>query len=92
MLFKTELENLKSQFVTSSWCGRRKRPYVFTEHGTLRVARKNILQQSDYKSLLETVSRIELIMDTFQSTHIIIKRPISIMFLGAQKMCRRRCS
>ncbi len=69
--------------------------------------RKNILQQSDYKSLLETVNRIELrmdnldtnhlvdktilstkiqqisqsvalfseLMDTFQNTHIIIKRP-----------------
>ncbi|MDR0444299.1 MAG: ORF6N domain-containing protein [Treponema sp.] len=27
--------NLKSQFATSSWGGRRKLPYVFTEHGVL---------------------------------------------------------
>jgi hypothetical protein len=28
-----ELKNLKSQFVTSSWGGTRKRPFAFTEHG-----------------------------------------------------------
>src|SRR4030065_1589448 len=28
-----EFENLKSQFATSSWGGRRKLPYAFTEHG-----------------------------------------------------------
>ena len=30
---KKEFENLKSQFVTSSWGGKRKLPYVFTEQG-----------------------------------------------------------
>ncbi|MFA6917649.1 MAG: ORF6N domain-containing protein, partial [Candidatus Gracilibacteria bacterium] len=34
----TEFENLKSQIVTSSWGGRRKRPLVFTEHGTVMLA------------------------------------------------------
>jgi hypothetical protein len=29
----TEFENLKSQFVTSSWGGRRKLPFAFTEQG-----------------------------------------------------------
>ena len=28
-----EFANLKSQFATSSWGGRRKLPFVFTEHG-----------------------------------------------------------
>jgi len=30
--------NLKSQFATSSWGGRRKLPYVFTEHGILMLS------------------------------------------------------
>ncbi len=33
-----EFSDLKSQFVTSSWGGRRKRPLVFTEHGTVMLA------------------------------------------------------
>lgn len=33
-----EFRNLKSQFVTSSWGGRRKMPFVFTEHGTVMLA------------------------------------------------------
>ena len=37
-LSKRELGNLKSQFVTSSWGGIRKLPYVFTEHGILMLS------------------------------------------------------
>lgn len=33
-----EYENLKSQIVTSSWGGRRKKPFVFTEHGVVMLA------------------------------------------------------
>jgi hypothetical protein len=33
-----EFNNLKSQFATSSWGGRRKRPYAFTEHGVLMLS------------------------------------------------------
>ena len=33
-----EFANLKSQFATSSWGGRRKLPFVFTEHGTIMAA------------------------------------------------------
>jgi hypothetical protein len=33
-----EHSNLMSQFATSSWGGRRKLPFVFTEHGTLMLA------------------------------------------------------
>jgi hypothetical protein len=33
-----EYANLKSQFATSSWGGRRKLPYVFTEHGAIMAA------------------------------------------------------
>ena len=37
-LTESEFENLKSQFATSSWGGRRKLPYVFTEHGVLMLS------------------------------------------------------
>jgi len=33
-----EFKNLKSQFATSSWGGRRKIPFVFTEHGVLMLS------------------------------------------------------
>ena len=33
-----EYQNLKSQFATSKWGGRRKLPYVFTEHGVLMLS------------------------------------------------------
>ena len=37
-LTELELQNLKSQIVTSSWGGRRKLPFVFTEHGVLMLS------------------------------------------------------
>lgn len=37
-LTKEEFENLKSRFVTSSWGGIRKMPYVFTEQGIYMLA------------------------------------------------------
>lgn len=33
-----EFKDLKSQFATSSWGGRRKLPYAFTEHGVLMLS------------------------------------------------------
>jgi hypothetical protein len=37
-LNQEEFENLKSQFATSSWGGRRKLPYVFTEQGVAMLS------------------------------------------------------
>ena len=37
-LTKEEFENLKSQNATSSWGGRRKLPFAFTEHGVLMLS------------------------------------------------------
>ncbi len=37
-LSEAEFKNLKSQIATSSWGGRRKPPYVFTEHGVLMLS------------------------------------------------------
>lgn len=36
-----EIDNLRSQFATSSWSGRRYRPFAFTEHGAIQAS--NIL-------------------------------------------------
>jgi hypothetical protein len=37
-LTEEEFENFKSQFVTSSWGGRRKLPSAFTEHGVVMLS------------------------------------------------------
>ena len=37
-LTKEEYNNLKSQFATSSWGGRRKLPFAFTEHGVIMLS------------------------------------------------------
>ena len=37
-LTKDEYENLKSQIATSSWGGRRKLPFAFTEHGVVMLS------------------------------------------------------
>ncbi|MCL2094483.1 MAG: ORF6N domain-containing protein [Treponema sp.] len=37
-LTKNEYENLKSQFATSSWGGRRKLPIAFTENGVIMLS------------------------------------------------------
>jgi hypothetical protein len=37
-LTQSEFENLKSQFVTSSWGGKRKLPLVFTEQGVAMLS------------------------------------------------------
>jgi hypothetical protein len=37
-LTEQEFHNLKSQIVTSSWGGKRKLPYVFTEHGVAMLS------------------------------------------------------
>jgi hypothetical protein len=37
-LTQTEDDNLKSQIVTSSWGGRRKLPFAFTEHGVIMLS------------------------------------------------------
>lgn len=39
-----EFQNLISQFATSSWGGRRKLPYVYTEHGAVMAA--NVLNSA----------------------------------------------
>jgi len=37
-VLKDEYKNLKSQFATSRWGGRRKLPFAFTEHGVIMLS------------------------------------------------------
>ena len=50
-LSKKEFDNLKSQFATSSWGGRRKLPYVFTEQG---VAMLSSVLNSNYSTQINS--------------------------------------
>ena len=50
-----EFTNLKSQIATSSWGGRRVKPYVFTEHGALMAA--NVLNSERAIQVSVTVVR-----------------------------------
>jgi hypothetical protein len=56
-LTKGEFENLKSQIATSSsiWGGRRKLPFVFTEHGALQAA--NVLNSSQANKMSVFIAR-----------------------------------
>ena len=38
LIFQNGISNLRSQFATSSWGGRRYLPYVFTEHGVAMLS------------------------------------------------------
>jgi phage regulator Rha-like protein len=52
-LSDTEFENLKSQFVTSSWGGlRRANPYAFTEHGVAMLSSVLRSQQAVQMNIL----------------------------------------
>jgi hypothetical protein len=57
-LTKEEFENLKSQIATSSsgWGGRRKLPFVFTEHGALQAA--NVLNSLQANKMSVFIVRI----------------------------------
>jgi hypothetical protein len=55
-LTEIEFENLRSQFVTSSWGGRRSLPYAFTENG---VAMLSSILNSD-RAILVNISIIRI--------------------------------
>ena len=63
-LTEAELENLKSQNATSSWGGRRKIPFAFTEHGVLMSSsvlnsdQKSNKTRSGYQSCVWVFERI----------------------------------
>jgi hypothetical protein len=76
-LDKDEFESLISQFVTSSWGGVRKLPYVFTEHGILMLSSvlnsENAIQVNI--QIMRTFSKLRKML----SAHEDIKRKIESM-------------
>jgi len=68
-LTKQEFENLKSQFATSSrgWGGKRKIPFVFTEHGALMAASVLNSQKAIEMSIL--IVRVFVKLRGIISTH-----------------------
>ena len=76
-LDKDEFESLISQFVTSSWGGVRKLPYVFTEHGILMLSSvlnsENAIQVNI--QIMRTFSKLRQML----SAHEDIKRKIESM-------------
>jgi ATP-dependent Clp protease ATP-binding subunit ClpA len=72
-LSSEEWENLKSQIATSSWGGRRKLPYVFTEHGALMAA--GVLNSSRAIEVSIYVVRAFVAMrEAIANTHELSKR------------------
>lgn len=53
-----EFTNLKSQFATSSWGGRRKLPFAFTEHGAI-VKKWCLVHQAELQDNWQRAQRFE---------------------------------
>ena len=65
-LTTSEFENLRTQFATSSWGGRRYSPFVFTEHGILMLS--SVLRSERAVQVNIAIMRhssITLTMDTY---------------------------
>ena len=76
-LDKDEFEVLISQFVTSSWGGVRKFPYVFTEHGILMLS--SILNSEKAIQVNIQIMRTFTKLRQMLSTHEDIKKKIESM-------------
>ena len=74
---KQEFENLRSQFVTSSWGGRRYMPYAFTEQG---VAMLSSVLNSERAILVNIqIMRAFVVLRRTALTYIGLKRKIEAM-------------
>ena len=67
-LTKEEYENLKSQFATSSWGGRRKLPFAFTEHGVVMLS-------SVLNSKIATQINISVVNAFIEMRHYALAKP-----------------
>ncbi len=73
-LTEVEFENLISQSVISSWGGRRKRPWVFTEHGAVMAA--NVLRSARAIRMSVEVVRAFIQLRQFALSHDELARKI----------------
>ena len=72
-----EWENLKSQFATSSYGGRRYLPYAFTEHGILMLS--SVLNSQRAISVNIQIMRAFVKLRRFFASHEELKRKIAEM-------------
>ncbi len=73
-LSQSEFNNLKSQFATSSWGGKRKLPFVFTEYGVLMLS--SILNSEQAISVNIEIMRVFTKIRTLLSDNLTVKLEI----------------
>jgi hypothetical protein len=73
-LTEVEWDNLRSQFVTSSWGGRRTLPFAFTEHGAVMLA--SVLNSGHAVQASLYVVRAFIKMREFLTAHIELSRKL----------------
>ena len=67
-LTENELQNLTSQFVTSSWGGQRHKPFAFTEQGIAMLS--SVLKSKKAIQMNIAVMRAFVLMRQFALTHL----------------------
>ena len=73
-LTKSELENLRYQFGTSSWGGSRYLPYAFTEHGITMLS--NVLRSSTAIDISITVVRAFILLKQYNNNYKLLQQRI----------------
>jgi len=73
-LSQSEFNNLKSQIATSSWGGKRKLPFVFTEYGVLMLS--SILNSEQAISVNIEIMRVFTKIRTLLSDNLTVKLEI----------------
>ena len=76
-LTKQEFENLESQFAASSWGGRRKLPYVFTEQGVAMLS--GVLNSDRAIQVNIAIMRTFIKLRSMITVHKDMKRKIEAM-------------
>ncbi len=73
----SEAANLRSQFVTSSWGGRRTRPWAFTEHGVAMLA--TVLRSQRAVAVSIEIIRAFVRMRRFLASHAALARRVAAL-------------
>ena len=74
-LTEKEAEHLRSQFVTSSWGGRRYNPYAFTEHGVAMLS--SVLRSKRAVEVHITIVRTFVRLRRILATHEDLARKVA---------------
>lgn len=76
-LDRSEAANLRSRFVTSSWGGRRTRPWAFTEHGVAMLA--TVLRSPRAVAVSIEIIRAFVRMRRFLAGHAVLARKVAAL-------------